>query len=57
MTRNKEKRSRNEIARELNEERDGAYRIRIVESKKRKEKKLRPQDVLHLTEEDFDDFE
>jgi len=49
--------SRNDVARELHEERDGAYRIRIVESKKRKEKKLKPLDILNLDEEELEDYE
>jgi hypothetical protein len=52
-----EKRKRNLVARDLHENKGGAYRIRIVESKKRQDRKLRPIDVVNLTfEDEFDDY-
>jgi len=54
---NERKRSRNDIARHLNEERDGLYRLRVEELKtKRPRKRLRPTDLQNLSPEEMDEL-
>lgn len=47
---------RNPVAKELNEDRDGEFRLRIVEPKRRSHKKLKPHVISGMDEEDLEDL-